>query len=238
MGQIERLQKILSRSGYGSRRACEELIRTGHVTVNGEIALIGCKADTEKDIIKVDGKTVNKSNKFVYVAIHKPRGYLSTPAQDGQSKSVYELVNINTRLFTVGRLDKESEGLLLLTNDGDLTNLLTHPRYQHEKEYKVHILRKVDEERIEIWRRGVVLEDGYRTKPATVSVLNQDNKGTWLKIVMREGKKRQIRKIGERIGLPVDRIIRTRIGNITLGKLKPGDWKYISIEEIKRISKY
>jgi len=147
-------------------------------------------------------------------------------------------VDIPEPLFSVGRLDLDSEGLILLTNDGELANRLTHPRYRHEKEYEVFVIKQPDEEQLAIWRRGVVLEDGYRTLPAKVEVIKRANNGAWLRIIMREGKKRQIRKTGARIGLPVGQIKRVRIGTLKLGSLRSGEWRYLTPGEVQRLRAY
>jgi 23S rRNA pseudouridine2605 synthase len=232
----ERLQKILSRAGYGSRRACEELITAKRVKVNGKPVILGSKADIEHDHITVDGQILPKiEEQKVYVAINKPRGVLSDMDPQELRKTVRDLVPIPGHLFAVGRLDMNSEGLILLTNDGDLANHLTHPRYEHEKEYDVQVVAKPDEEQLAIWRRGVVLEDGHRTAPAKVKIESSNANGAWLRIIMHEGRKRQIREVGTRIGLPVQRIIRVRIATLLLGDLKPGEWRYLTPTEIKRL---
>lgn len=232
----ERLQKILSRAGYGSRRSCEEFIESGRVLVNGKIATLGMKADLAKDAIAVDGVELPKVDpKKLYIALHKPRGVLSDFDPQDQRPSVLDLVPMKEHLFTVGRLDLDSEGLILLTNDGELANLLTHPRYGHEKEYRVLVARRPDQEQLSTWRRGVVLEDGQKTRPAEVIVESTSGKGAWLRIVMREGKKRQIREIGKRIGLPVVRILRVRIGSLQLGNLKPKEWRLLTPAEVQAL---
>lgn len=232
----ERLQKILSRAGYGSRRACEELITAKRVKVNDKPVILGSKADIEHDLITVDGKVLPKIQEpKVYVAINKPRGVLSDMDPEEHRKTVRDLVPVPGHLFAVGRLDMDSEGLILLTNDGELANHLTHPRYEHEKEYDVQVVAKPDEEQLAIWRRGVVLEDGHRTAPAKVKIESSNANGAWLRIIMHEGRKRQIREVGKRIGLPVQRIIRVRIATLLLGDLKPGEWRHLTSSEIKRL---
>ena len=232
----ERLQKILSRAGYGSRRSCEELITAKRVKVNDKLVILGSKADIEEDLITVDGQALPKIEEpKLYIAINKPRGVLSDTDPQEQRKTVRDLVPIPGHLFAVGRLDLDSEGLILLTNDGELANHLTHPRYEHEKEYDVQVVAKPDEEQLAIWRRGVVLEDGHRTAPAKVKIESSNANGAWLRIIMHEGRKRQIREVGKRIGLPVQRIIRVRIATLLLGDLKPGEWRYLTGAEIKRL---
>jgi 23S rRNA pseudouridine2605 synthase len=228
----ERIQKILSKVGYGSRRACEEIIASGRVRVNGLIAELGCKADMAKDHITVDGLPIPKPEPLVYIALYKPRGILSTVEAPDPRPTVRDLVSIPGTLYPVGRLDVDSEGLVLMTNDGELANHLTHPRYGQEKEYKVLVAKRPDEEQLKTWSRGVVLEDGYRTAPAKVHVESPQGKGTWLRVILKEGRKRQIRETGSIIGLPVVKIIRIRIGSLLLGNLKPREWRYLKPEEI------
>jgi 23S rRNA pseudouridine2605 synthase len=234
----ERLQKILASAGYGSRRACEEIILAGRVRVNGAIASLGDKADPLQDRIQVDTQTIPHQEQLVYIALYKPRGVVSAVSNQDQRKTVTELVDIPERVYPVGRLDVDSEGLILLTNDGELTNRLTHPRFNHEKEYKVLVARRPDPEQIETWQRGVVLEDGYRTAPADVRFIEPSGKGAWLRVIMHEGKKRQIREIGSKIGLPVVKIIRTRIGSLKLGVLKPRQWRRLSENEVKELRRH
>lgn len=233
----ERLQKILAHAGYGSRRACEELITSGRVRVNGQVAEIGQKADAAVDKITLDGRSLPKMERLVYIALHKPRFVLSTVEgeEDDRRETVRDLVNVRERVYPVGRLDLESEGLILLTNDGDLTNKLTHPRYGHEKEYHVLVARRPDDDQIATWRRGVILEDGYKTAPAEVRVLRLQGKGAWLRVVMGEGRKRQIREIGTLLGLPVVKILRVRIGSLRLGNLKSREWRYLTEEEVQAL---
>jgi len=235
---VERLHKILARLGYGSRRACEELISAGRVTVNGTPAVLGTRADLSKDVIHVDGIQVSHAQiNQIYIVLHKPRGVLSDVGTGDARPTVRDLIPVPGHLFSVGRLDLNSEGLILLTNDGELANRLTHPRYGHENEYRVLVAGRPDEQQLATWRRGVVLEDGYRTAPARVKIERVAGKNTWLRVILREGRKRQIREIGTRIGLPVLRIIRLRIGNLLLGDLKPGEWRYLSPDEIEALQK-
>lgn len=233
----ERLQKILAQAGLGSRRACEEIIAAGRVRVNGQVALLGTKADPQRDDIIVDGKPIKVDQSMVYIALYKPRGVLSTVTAPDPRPTVRDLVSVPGKLYPVGRLDVDSEGLVLLTNDGELANKITHPRYGHEKEYQVLIARRPDNDQLQTWRRGVVLEDGHRTAPAEVNFVRTHGKGAWLRIVMREGRKRQIREVGGRLGLPVVRIIRTRIGTLLLGNLKPREWRHLTQREINDIKK-
>jgi 23S rRNA pseudouridine2605 synthase len=229
----ERVQKILSQAGLGSRRACEELIAAGRVRVNGQVVQLGAKADPGQDKITVDGRPIQAPAAHVYIALNKPRNVLSTVSAPDPRPTVRDLVDIPENVYPVGRLDVDSEGLILLTNDGELANRLTHPRYGHEKEYKVLVARRPDEEQLATWRRGVVLEDGYKTQPAEVRQEEAFGKGTWLRLILKEGRKRQIRETGQQIGLPVVRIIRVRIGSLRLGSLKPREWRHLSPEEVE-----
>ena len=230
-----RLQKILSRAGFGSRRDGEKLISEKRVTVNGKIAELGEKADPLRDQIAVDGETIKyEQPDQIYIAFYKPKNVLSQIKKINKRKIVTDYIPLEDYLFIVGRLDFNSEGLILLTNDGEIANRLTHPRYEHEKEYHVEINVVPDDEQLESWRHGVVLATGYRTLPAEVNKL-REKKGNWLRVVLKEGKKRQIRELGRILGLHVKRIIRIRIANIKLTNLKPGEWRYLSEKEIKEL---
>jgi 23S rRNA pseudouridine2605 synthase len=231
----ERLQKILASAGYGSRRACEEYILAGRVTVNGKPTHLGSKADIQKDQIKLDGKLIKPPEAFQYIALYKPRGVLSAVTSPDPRQTVTDLVPAKSTLYPVGRLDVDSEGLILLTNDGELTNQLTHPRYGHEKEYRVLVARHPDEKQLTAWRHGVVLEDGYRSSPVQVDVESHSGKGTWLRVIMKEGRKRQIRDTCRQIGLPIVNIVRLRIGNLHLGSLKSGQWRHLTPAEVKSL---
>jgi 23S rRNA pseudouridine2605 synthase len=235
--RAERLQKILAQAGYGSRRACEDFISAGRVRVNGKIAELGQKADPAVDAIMVDGKPITAAETLVYIALHKPRNVLSTveaEAGDGRM-TVRDLVEVPGNIHPVGRLDFESEGLVLMTNDGDLTNRLTHPRYGHEKEYRVLLARRPDREQLAAWGRGVVLEDGYKTAPVDVRLTETQGKGAWVRVIMKEGRKRQIRETCKQLGLPVVRIVRIRIGTLRLGNLKPREWRYLTTGEVDEL---
>jgi 23S rRNA pseudouridine2605 synthase len=231
----ERLQKLMAQAGLGSRRACEVLISEGRVSVNGRIVGLGDKADPQRDRILVDGQPLKLPEAPVYVALYKPRGVLSAVSSPDPRPTVRDLVDLPGHLYPVGRLDVDSEGLILLTSDGELANRLTHPRYGHEKEYRVLVARRPDEEQLETWRRGVVLEDGYRTAPAEIRLDGYFGKGTWLRVVLREGRKRQIRETGLQIGLPVVKIIRVRIGSLRLGTLKPREWRRLTEDEVAEL---
>jgi len=228
----ERLQKLLAQAGYGSRRACEEFIIEGRVKVNGQVATLGQKADLSVDRVTMDGKSLPKAESLTYIALYKPRNVLSAAEGQDDRETVRDLIPVEGHLYPVGRLDFDSEGLILMTNDGELTNKLTHPRYGHEKEYRVLVARRPDEKQLETWRRGVVLEDGDKTAPCEVVFISSSGKGAWIRVVMGEGKKRQIREAGKLLGLPVVKIIRLRIGTLRLGNLKPRAWRYLTADEV------
>ena len=233
----ERLQKILAQAGYGSRRACEDFIAAGRVRVNGQLAELGQKADSTIDKITVDGRPVAAAESMIYVALYKPRNVLSTVESErgDDRKTVRDMIELPGHIFPVGRLDYESEGLILMTNDGDLTNRLTHPRYGHQKEYRVLLARRPDREQIEAWGRGVVLEDGYKTQPVDVRYETGQGKGAWVRVIMGEGRKRQIRETCKQLGLPIVRILRIRIGTLRIGSLKPRQWRFLTSDEINEL---
>ena len=233
----ERLQKILAQAGYGSRRASEDFISAGRVRVNGQIATLGQKADPVTDKITVDGKPIAAAESLTYVALYKPRNVLSTVESErgDDRQTVRDLVDAPGHLYPVGRLDFESEGLVLMTNDGELTNQLTHPRFGHQKEYKVLLAKRPDQDQLEAWRRGVVLEDGFKTAPADIRFESAQGKGAWVRVIMGEGRKRQIREICKQLGLPIVRILRVRIGALKLGNLKPRQWRYLTMQEVDEL---
>lgn len=233
----ERIQKLLAQAGYGSRRACEDFIAAGRVRVNGEVASLGQKADLSVDKVTLDGKALPRpeSLTFTYIALYKPRNVLSAAEGQDDRQVVRDLIPMEGHLYPVGRLDYDSEGLILMTNDGELTNKLTHPRYGHEKEYRVLVARRPDEKQFEAWRRGIILDDGDKTAPADVSFLSSSGKGAWIRVVMGEGKKRQIREVGRLLGLPVVKIIRLRIGTLKLGNLKPRQWRHLTEGEVSEL---
>jgi len=234
---LERLQKILAQAGYGSRRACEDFITAGRVRVNGQIVSLGQKADSAIDKITVDGKPIVAAETLTYIALYKPRMILSAvEAERGDDrKTVRDLVETQQHVYPVGRLDFESEGLVLMTNDGDLTNRLTHPKFGHEKEYRVLLARRPDHDQLEAWKRGIILEDGYKTAPVDVRFESAQGKGAWVRVVMREGRKRQIRETCQQLGLPVVRILRIRIGSLKLGNLRPRQWRYLTKQEVDEL---
>lgn len=233
---IERLQKIISAAGITSRRAAEEMILAGRVTVNGQVVTeLGSKADPAKDLIALDGQPVKPAETFYYVLLHKPAGYV-TSLKDPQGRQlVTELVkDIGERLFPVGRLDYNSEGLLLLTNDGAWANRLMHPRHQVDKEYHVRVRGKIDPQQIKKLADGVELEDGP-TGATTVRLLKNDQSNDWLSVTIREGRNRQVRRMCAAVGLFVVRLRRIRYGNLTLGGLQPGEYRLLSKQEAQAL---
>lgn len=229
---MERLQKIIAAAGITSRRAAEELILAGRVTVNGQpVTELGAKADLATDLVTVDGKPVKAAEVLYYVLLHKPAGYV-TSLKDPQSRQLVTdlLKDIKTRLFPVGRLDYNSEGLLLLTNDGAWANRLMHPRHQVDKEYHVRVRGKVDPQQIKRLSAGLELEDGP-VSGATVRLLKADQNNDWLSITIREGRNRQVRRMCAAVGLSVVRLRRIRYGNLTLGGLNPGEFRLLTNDE-------
>ncbi|MEA3349583.1 MAG: pseudouridine synthase [Chloroflexota bacterium] len=233
----ERVQKLMAHAGIDSRRGCEKYIAQGRVTVNGKVAKLGTKADPKKDRILFDGNPIGDPEPMVYIALHKARDVISASKSPDSRPTVVDLVDSSARLYPVGRLDTNSEGLILLTNDGELTHRLTHPSFEHEKEYRVLVARHPHDEQLTAWRNGIVLENGYRTAPADVRITKSKGKGAWLRLVLREGRNRQIRRMGRQTGLPIVRIIRVRIKNLRLGNLKPYQWRHLTNKEIADLKK-
>ena len=230
--QFERLQKVLARAGLGSRRVCEKLIVEQRVTVNGEFAELGEKVDPETSQIEVDGLKVGVRQDLVYYLLNKPVGVITTSKDPQERSTVVDLVPTHPRVFPVGRLDADTEGLILLTNDGDLTNYLTHPSFGIEKEYLVQVEAKPSRNAIRELRQGVELDDGI-TAPAKVSLVDEK----LIKIVIHEGRNRQVRRMCESVGHPVKRLIRSRIGPIVDRSLHPGSFRELTNQELKSIRK-
>lgn len=227
-----KLQAVMARAGYGSRRACEQIIREGRVRVNGERAQLGLRIEPGADDVQVDGLPLRPEEEITYYVLHKPPGVLSSLESQGGWPTVIDLVRPTVRVYPVGRLDLDSEGLVLLTNDGELAQLLTHPRFQHEKEYRVLLDRMPNEDQVRKWRAGVELPDGGKTLPAAVI---REPGTRWLKVVLREGRKRQIRLTARALGLHVERLIRVRLANLELGDLNSGDWRELTKSEIMNL---
>jgi 23S rRNA pseudouridine2605 synthase len=228
----ERLQKVLAQLGVGSRRACEELIAAGRVTVNGEVARLGQRVDPDTDLVAIDGVPVGIRPGLVYYALNKPAGVVSTASDPQQRPVVMGLVPDEPRVHPVGRLDADSEGLLLLTNDGDLTFHLTHPRFGVEKEYLVMVEGAPKRGALRQLRQGVVLEDGP-TAPARVAQVGPHG----LRVTIHEGRNRQVRRMCDAVGHPVRRLVRTRIGPVRMGKLAPGEWRHLTTAEVRALER-
>lgn len=223
----DRLQKVLAATGWGSRRVCEDLISAGRVTVNGTVAVLGRRIDPERDVVEVDGAPIGVRPDLVYYLLNKPEGVVSTSKDTHGRPTVVDLVPDTPRVFSVGRLDADTEGLLLLTNDGTLANRVAHPSHGVEKEYLAEVARgRVRPGAIRRLREGVDLEDG-RTAPATVS---QPEPGV-LRITIHEGRNRQVRRMCEEVGHPVRRLVRTRIGPLSDRSLEPGAWRDLTAHE-------
>lgn len=236
MGEKIRLQKLLSEAGVASRRKAEEMILAGRVRVNGVPAEIGGRADPNGDRITVDGRPLETKMKKVYLMLHKPRGYITTMSDEMDRKCVAELVrDIPERVFPVGRLDRESEGLLLMTNDGEFANAMMHPSHHVPKVYRVTVRPGVTEEQLIQFSTGMLIE-GRKTAPAVVRVLSEEPGRAVLEIVLREGRNRQIRKMCEQLGLEVARLRRTAVGFLKLGMLPSGKWRPLTAEEVRRLS--
>lgn len=233
----ERLQKILSSAGVTSRRAAEVMITEGRITVNGvTVTELGSKADPDKDKIAVDGKPVTIPKKKIYLLLHKPAGYVTTMSDPGGRPVVTELIKgIPERLYPVGRLDFNTEGLLLLTNDGEWANRLAHPSHEVEKEYLVKIRGTLSSEKIAMLSGGIQLEDGM-TAPARIEIIRVLEKNVWFTITIHEGRYRQVRRMCEAAELPLVKLKRVRYGNILLGDLKAGEHRVLDPEEARVLS--
>jgi 23S rRNA pseudouridine2605 synthase len=233
--QGERLQKVLARAGVGSRRTNEMLIAEGRVTVNGEVAVLGRRVDAEHDRVALDGVPVVVDESVVHWVLNKPAGYVTTAHDTHGRPTVLDLVPVEPRVFPVGRLDFETEGLLLITNDGELAQLLTHPRYGVEKEYFAEVEGKPSPADLRALRAGVELDDGP-TRPARVKVVQQSASGTTaLTIVVKEGRKRMVRRMCAAVGHPVVRLARTRIGTLRDPHLAPGTWRVLAAGEVRAL---
>ena len=232
---LVRLQKVLSERGVASRRKAEELIAQGHVKVNGRPAQVGDKVDDRKDIIHVRGKKLGAAPAAVYIALNKPRGYITTLQDEKGRKCVEELVrSVGVPVYPIGRLDKDSEGLLLMTNDGDFANAIMHPSTHVPKLYRVTLRSPMTDEQKLKFEEGIEL-DGRKTAPAEVRVVSSEAGRCVVEIVLYEGRNRQIRRMCEALGLEVARLRRNAVGKVKLGMLPIGSWRYLTPEEVRNL---
>ncbi len=230
-----RLQKFLAECGVASRRKSEELIEGGKVKVNGRIAEIGDKINPKRDTVTVNGKKIVKQKNCTYIMLHKPRGFITTMSDEMDRKCVAELIkDVPVRVYPVGRLDRDSEGMLLFTNDGEFANAMTHPTKHVPKTYRVTVRPSISEEQITALTQGVIIDD-RKTAPAEVRVILKEEGRVVLEIILYEGRNRQIRKMCEEVGLEVARLKRTAIGSIKLGMLKQGDWRELNEDEVRKL---
>ncbi|MFP5257353.1 MAG: pseudouridine synthase [Acidimicrobiia bacterium] len=231
-GDGVRLQKVLAQAGLGSRRVCEDLIDRGRVKVNGERAVLGRRVDPEHDVVEVDGAQIGVRRGLVHYLLNKPVGVITTASDTHGRPTVTELVPAEPRVFPVGRLDADTEGLLVLTNDGDLAHRLTHPSFGVDKEYLVEVEGTPSRGALRQLREGVELEDGV-TAPAKVSVLEPG----LLRVTIHEGRNRQVRRMCEAVGHPVRRLVRTRIGPLADHALAPGAWRPLTQDEVRALER-
>jgi pseudouridine synthase len=235
---MERLHKFLARAGVGSRRKCEELISAGLVRVNGQtVTKMGVVIDPESELVEVAGRVIKNQEEKIYILLNKPAGYISTTHDpQGRARVIDLIKNIKTRIYPVGRLDYETEGLLLLTNDGGLAYALTHPRHQIPKTYLAWVDGMPSAEKLTQMAKGVMLEDGL-TAPAKVCLKGENKRGAIIEITIHEGRKRQVRRMCDCIGHPLYRLKRVRLGFLDLGGLKPGEYRRLTDDEVERIKK-
>ena len=230
-----RLQKYLSECAVASRRKSEELISQGRVKVNGRVAQIGDKVSPRNDSVAVNGKKVVMNKKQYYIMLHKPRGFITTMEDEMGRKCVAQLVSdVGARVYPVGRLDRESEGMLIMTNDGEFANALTHPSKHVSKTYRVTVRPNINEEQLTAFSEGILI-DGKKTAPADVRVIEKQDNRVVLEIIIYEGRNREIRKMCEALGLEVARLKRTSIGSVKLGMLPQGKWRDLTEDEVHRL---
>jgi 23S rRNA pseudouridine2605 synthase len=230
----ERLQRSLARAGFGSRRACEELIREGRVTVNGEEVSLGRKVDPTADRVEVDGRLAATDPESRYLMLNKPTGVVTTMDDPQGRPTIVGLIPEGPRVFPVGRLDMDSEGLLILTNDGELANRLMHPRYGVQKEYLVEVSGAPTPKTLSLLRRGVELDDGM-AKVVSVDVAGVTGERTALRVVLSEGRKREVRRIMEAVSHPVVRLVRVRVGSVLMEAVAPGEVRDLRPEEVRSL---
>lgn len=231
----ERLQKILAARGLCSRRKAEEMIGAGRVCVNGQIAAVGQSADPDRDTITLDGKPIPSGGDYVYIMLHKPRGYVTTLSDEKGRPNVTDLVDCGKRVYPIGRLDMDSEGLLLLTNDGDFANHLMHPKAEVDKTYEVWVTDFAPGADVRLERPITI--DSYTIKPPKVRLLGVQGRSAHLYITIHEGRNRQIRRMCQAAGMRVTRLRRIAEGTVQLGELKKGSWRYLTEDEIAHLKK-
>lgn len=233
----ERLQKIMAQAGIGSRRACEEMIKDKRVMLNGKVASLGQKANPTHDVILVDGKQIGSKEVLRYFILNKPFGYITTAKDQFDRKSVLDLLpDVKERIYPVGRLDYDSEGLVFLTNDGDLAYQVMHPKYELAKTYLVQIDDKITMDAVYRLKTGVRLEDG-RTEPAEVQVLKSEADLSVIRLTIKEGRNRQIRRMCKELGYNVQRLTRINIGPLSLSRLQKGEARALTAREIKELKR-
>lgn len=233
-----RLQKYFTDCGVLSRRAAEEMIKSGKVKINGRIAALGDKIDPTADKVEYNGRLIkpNTSAKHIYIALNKPCGVVTTASDEKGRLCVTDIVKIGTRVYPVGRLDLNSQGLILMTNDGDLTNKLTHPRHEIPKIYEVEVVGKISAEQLQVLNSSMTV-DGYVLLPVKTVLLSRNERTSLIRMTLYEGRNRQIRKMCEQVGLKVAKLTRTAIGSVRLGNLESGKWRYLTEEEVSSLKK-
>jgi 23S rRNA pseudouridine2605 synthase len=237
MNPLPKVQKILSETGVASRRKAEELIREGRVTVNGRTTQIGDRADPSRDHIKVDGRRVTIPSSKIYILVHKPKGVVTTVDDPEGRKTVLDLLpTSNRRLFPVGRLDYDAEGLILLTDDGDLAHRLSHPSFHIPRTYRVKVKGKPTPVEIRRLSQGIHLEDG-RTAPCRVGSLKETEENSWLEMILYEGRNRQVKRMWEKLGYPVLKLKRVGFAGLSLARLQPGEYRTLRPAEVQRLKK-
>ena len=231
---VERLQRALARAGFGSRRACEELIAAGRVSIGGREATLGDRVDPERDEVRVNGRLISVDPGLRYLALHKPRGVTTTMKDPHAERDLSRFLPKGPRVFPVGRLDRDTEGLLLLTNDGELAHRLTHPRYAVEKEYLAEVDGAPSNRQLGRLKRGVELDDGVARAVEARAAGGSKGRGA-VRLVIAEGRKREVRRMLEAVGLPVRRLIRLRVGPVRLGRMKPGELRELEPEDVRKL---
>jgi 23S rRNA pseudouridine2605 synthase len=231
----ERLQKVMAKAGYGSRRACEEIIEQGHVTINGRVAKLGDQADPTVDDIRIKFEKLRTAEPPLYIMFNKPRGVISDEDVAGNWPRARDMIPLEGHLYPVGRLDVPSQGLMLFTNDGNLAHKLSHPRYEHPKTYHIVVEGNPSEKALDTWRRGILLDD-QPTGRAEITRIGRTKKETVLEVTVREGRKRQLRRIASILGHPVISLVRIKLGSLELGDLPEGSWRRLTEDELKVLS--